>query len=219
MKNEIEIWNSYNKLLLSEDISRLRKIIARYELFKKTLKVPGDIVECGVFKGVSFMFWLKCLKIFSPNSNKKVIGLDMFSGFPNSLNKIEKKSAKKYVKKSEFKGLDPNKLRKLASKISKENKFELIKGDVSKTAKKYIANNYGFKVSLLHLDLDTYKGTKSALKYFYPKISRCGIIILDEYASRGWGETQAVDEFIKEKKYKVETLENADSPTGYIKVI
>ena len=67
--------------------------------------------------------------------------------------------------------------------------------------------------------MDTYNGTKSALKYFYPKISRGGIIILDEYASRGWGETQAVDEFIKEKKYKVETLENTDSPTGYIKVI
>ena len=84
---------------------------------------------------------------------------------------------------------------------------------------KYVDKNYGFKISLLHLDLDTYKGTKSALKYFYPKISRGGIIILDEYASRGWGETQAVDEFIKEKKYKVETLENTDSPTGYIKVI
>ena len=218
MSNENQIWNNYNKLLLSEDISRLRKILARYELFKKTTKIPGDIVECGVFKGVSFMFWLKCLKIFLPNSNKRVIGFDMFTGFPKSLNKIEKASAKKYIKKSAFDGLDPKNLKKIAAKIQNEKKFELIKGDISKTAKKYVKNNYGFKISLLHLDLDTYQGTKSALKYFFPKISRGGIIILDEYGSRGWGETQAVDEFVKEKKYKVETLENTDSPTGYIQV-
>ena len=63
MINENKIWESYNNLLLSDDVSRLRKIISRYELFKKTLNVPGDIIECGVFKGVSFLFWLKCLKI------------------------------------------------------------------------------------------------------------------------------------------------------------
>ena len=73
MKNEKEIWDSYNNLLLSDDISRLRKIFARYELFKKTINIPGDIIECGVFKGVSFLFWLKCLKILSPNSSKKVV--------------------------------------------------------------------------------------------------------------------------------------------------
>ena len=84
MKKESNIWDNYNNLLLSEDISRIRKILSRYELFKKTINIPGDIVECGVFKGVSFMFWLKCLRIFSANSQKKVIGFDMFSVFQKS---------------------------------------------------------------------------------------------------------------------------------------
>ncbi len=216
MKKESNIWDSYNDLLLSEDISRIRKILSRYELFKKTLNIPGDIVECGVFKGVSFMFWLKCLKIFSPNSQKKVIGFDMFSGFPKNLKKVEKVSAKKYVKSSEFKGLDPIELSKKARKIDDDKKFELVKGDVSKTSKNYIKKNYGFKISLLHLDLDTYNGTKSALINFFPKLSKGGIVILDEYGSRGWGETEAVDEFLKEKKYKVNLLDNTESPTGYI---
>ncbi len=216
MKKESNIWDSYNNLLLSEDISRIRKILSRYELFKKTLNIPGDIVECGVFKGVSFMFWLKCLKIYSPNSQKKVIGFDMFSGFPKNLKKIEKISAKKYVKSSEFKGLDPMELSKKARRIAKDKKFEFVKGDVSKTSKNYIKKNYGFKISLLHLDLDTYNGTKSALVNFFPKLSKGGIVILDEYGSRGWGETEAVDEFLKEKRYKVNLLDNTESPTGYI---
>ena len=215
MKKKNDIWENYNNLLLSDDISRIRKILARYELFKRTINIPGDITECGVFKGVSFMFWLKCLKIFSPNSIKKVVGFDMFTGFPKNLETKEKISAKKYIKSSEFKGLNPIDLSKKAKKIL-NNRFELVKGDVSKTSKRYVSKNYGFKISLLHLDLDTYAGTKSALINFFPKISKGGIIILDEYGSRGWGETDAVDEFFKEKNYKVNLLDNTESPTGYI---
>tara|TARA_B110000503_G_scaffold134629_1_gene213927 strand:+ start:1570 stop:2220 length:651 start_codon:yes stop_codon:yes gene_type:complete len=212
---KIDIWESYNNLLLSDDISRIRKTLARYELFKKSMNIPGDIVECGVFKGVSFMFWLKCLKIFSSNSSKKVIGFDTFSEFSKNLEEKEKISAKKYIKESDFKGINPADLSKTAKKVL-SNRFELVMGEIEKTSKKYISKNYGFKISLLHLDLDTYSGTKSSLINFFPKVSKGGIIILDEYGNRGWGETDAVDEFFEGKNYKVNLLDNTDSPTGYI---
>lgn len=216
--NKKKLWDSYNKLFLSEDITRISKILSRYDLFKKTLKIPGDIVECGVFKGVSFLFWLKCIKIFCPNSSKKVVGFDMFSSFPKkNLNKFEKISAKKYVKSSNFKGSDLKKLNNLAKKLMGDNKYSLIKGDIIKTAKKYVKNNYGFKISLLHLDLDTYVGTKAALDSFFPYVSKGGIIIFDEYGSRGWGETKAVDNFFKNKNYKIETISSTHSPTAFIK--
>ena len=51
----------------------------------KTINIPGDIVECGVFKGVSFMFWLKCLRIFSANSQKKLLDLICFLVFQKIL--------------------------------------------------------------------------------------------------------------------------------------
>ena len=50
---------------------------------KKSLKVPGDIVECGVFKGVGLMYWLKLLKIFVYGEDKRVIGFDTFQNFPH----------------------------------------------------------------------------------------------------------------------------------------
>ena len=34
------IWDWYNNLLLSNDVNRIRKLIVRYELFKKSLSVP-----------------------------------------------------------------------------------------------------------------------------------------------------------------------------------
>jgi|TARA_Y100000816_G_scaffold282210_1_gene257641 Macrocin-O-methyltransferase (TylF). len=218
MNDEKKIWNGYHDLLISNDVSRLRKMFSRYELFKKTLNVPGDIIECGVFKGVSFLFWLKCIKIFLPNSTKKVVGFDMFSGFPKDLKNQEKKSAKKYVKESDFSGINPKKLSELALKILPKEHHELIVGNISKTSKEYVKNNYGFKISLLHLDLDTFNGTKASLDNFFPLMSKGGIIILDEYGQRGWGETEAVDKFLKNKNCKVELFENTNSPTGYIVV-
>ena len=44
--DEKEIWDCYNGLLLSPDIDRIRKILVRYNLFKKSLDIPGDIIEC-----------------------------------------------------------------------------------------------------------------------------------------------------------------------------
>ena len=85
MVKKNQIWNNYNNLIISEDIGRIRKLLIRYDLFKKTSNIPGDIVECGVFKGVGLFLWLKFLKIYLPNSNKKVIGFDMFSHFPKNI--------------------------------------------------------------------------------------------------------------------------------------
>ena len=71
MKNKI--FKADNSLIESNDLDRLKKILARYELFKLSENIPGDIIECGVFKGTGHIFWLKLLNIFDPNSLKKVI--------------------------------------------------------------------------------------------------------------------------------------------------
>ena len=70
-ESENELWDHYNSLLLSTDISRIRKLITRYDLFRKSLNVPGDVVECGVFKGTGLMYWLKLLDIYSPAMRSK----------------------------------------------------------------------------------------------------------------------------------------------------
>ena len=68
----------YDQFLKDTNIDRLQKILSRYELFKKIINVPGDICECGVFKGTGIFTWIKLLKIFKPNNSFKVIGFDFF---------------------------------------------------------------------------------------------------------------------------------------------
>ena len=213
----MNIFEAYNFLIESEDTGRLKKIFARYELFKKTISIPGDIVECGVFKGTGHIYWLKLLRIFDEHSIKKVIGFDSFENFTDSILEYEKKEQKKFVKEANYKNISIKEINKKISKLGMIQRSELIKGDIIKTAKKYTENNKGFKISLLNLDLDTYEGTKSALNEFYKKVSRGGIIVLDEYGKRGWGETDAVDEFLDDhKELEIKSIEYSNQPTAYI---
>jgi len=216
MNTEDKLWNCYNGLLISEDISRIRKLIARYELFKLSLEIPGDIIECGVFKGAGLFYWLKLLEIFSNGSSKKIIGFDTFKSFSNDLEGYEKNSADAYVKESSFSGTSIEDISSILTKMGLEDKVELVEGEVSNSLEKYCNNNKGFRISLLNLDFDTYSGTYQALNLLYEKVVNGGIIILDEYAARGWGESDAVDTFFKDKGEKIRCLDYANSPTAYI---
>jgi hypothetical protein len=212
-----KIFKAYNYLIESNDLERLKKILARYELFKLSEDIPGDIIECGVFKGTGHIFWLKLLNIFDPNSLKKVIGFDTFGNFPKTTLNFEKKSAKKFQKESKF--ISKNLFNIINQKIKKaglDRRSTLVKGDIVQSSKKYIKNNRGFRISLLHLDLDTYEGTKHALNNFFPCISPGGIIIFDEYGSRGWGESEAVDEFLKKTKNKIQKVKFSSKPTAFL---
>ena len=210
-----ELWDAYNTLLLSNDTDRIKKLIARYEIFKKAILVPGDIVECGVFKGAGFMYWLKLLKLFANEEQRMVIGFDTFKSFADSLLEYEKESAKSFVSEAFFEGIEPTEILKNAHSAKFSNS-DLIAGDVLETIPKYKKDNPGFRICLLHLDLDTYLGTKIVLENFYDLVTPGGIILLDEYGKRGWGESDAVDEFFKDKNKAINSIKTSFQPTSFI---
>jgi len=210
------LWDSYNTLLLSSDNDRIRKLLVRYELFKMTLSVPGDIVECGVFKGAGWMYWLKLLDLYARGEQKRVIGFDTFSKFADSLLDYERESAKSFTDEADFNGVSPEEILGHAHTAGLNN-CELVAGDIMETLPEYIQSNKGFRISLLNLDFDTYNGTKVALEQMYDLVTPGGIIVLDEYGKRGWGESDAVDEFIKGKNIAITAVQGSFQPTAYIK--
>ncbi|MEC8372239.1 MAG: TylF/MycF/NovP-related O-methyltransferase [Pseudomonadota bacterium] len=212
---EQETWDQYNGLMLGPDIERIRKMLVRYDLFRQSLCVPGDIVECGVFKGVGAMYWAKLLAIYAPGSRKRVIGFDTFSEFANSMLDYEREAAEGFTSEASFVGIDPSGIISKASAAGLDGRLELIVGDVAETALKYAQDNKGFRVSLLHLDLDTYLGTKAILEALYDRVTPGGIIVCDEYGSPEWGESDAIDEFLKDRNVMLKTVEFSAKPTAY----
>jgi hypothetical protein len=161
------------------------------------------------------MYWLKLLEIYSPGSRKRVVGLDMFTEFGVELRKEEQVSAEDYVSEASFGGVEPEALMGVARAMGAGDRVELVAGDIAETAVRYVKENPGFRISLLHLDLDTYEGTKAALEAFYPVVSRSGVIVMDEYGARGWGESDAVDEFFSSRNVELEVVPYAYTPTAF----
>jgi hypothetical protein len=190
-----------------------------YDLIKD---VPGDIVECGVYKGSGLYGFLKLKNIFNPNSAKKVIGFDFFDteSLLNSIVNAHDKETmqllfdgRDFSHNKSFKDLLQDKL--LSDGFSK-NDFELVEGDISVTSKKFSSENPGFKISLLYIDLDLEDPTYNTLNNLWNNVTKGGLVVFDEYAHHKWSEAKGVDRFIKENNLEIKNL-NYACPTAYIK--
>ena len=214
LEHEKKVWDAENLFYLNAKTSRLGKFIYHYEIYKKIIDIPGDILEFGVFKGASFSRFLSFRTILENQDSRKIVGFDDFGTFTVKGTKDDRSFAKKFNNML-GKGIDQKKLEKLLKK-NKHNNFELIKGDVVKTLPTYLNRNKGFKIALLHLDLDIFRPTKYVLKKLFSRMQKNGIILIDDY-SEIYGATKAIDDFLKKKKLKVEKLSYYKRPS-FIKI-
>jgi len=221
-KNSQEFFDSFNGFILNKDRRIFNKLIARTLLYNEIKNIPGDIVECGVFKGTGLYTFLKLKYIFNPNSSKKVVGFDFFNTnelMESIINTNDKGTMEVLFKGRDF---DHDDLyceylnKKLINDGFPQSDFELIKGDVSITTKEYSDNNVGFKISLLYMDVDLETPTYNTLNNLWDNITKGGIIVFDEYGYNKWSESKGVDRFIKERDLELNCL-NYMSPTAYIK--
>ena len=152
-------WKYENLFYLTSDKKRILKLLDHYEVYKKILKVRGDIFECGVFKGASLIRFLTFRDLIEQKNKRRVIGFDAFGKFPHPKKKHKNKKADKiFAKRHDDNiglGININLLKNYLKK-KKITNYKLIKGDVLKTLPNYISKNKKLKISLLHLDLDVY---------------------------------------------------------------
>lgn len=200
------------------------KFLAHIELFKKTVDLPGCIVECGVFKGVSLLTFAKLVEVYCPGDTlKRIVGFDTFQGFTHLANQdgppLEKRGKVPggWDSSSFYPVLrDLIEVARKDSMIPRFSRIELVEGDVCKTVPKYVKINPGLRISLLHLDLDLYDPTLTALEQLYPLVVRGGVVIVDEYAMDAFaGESAAFDEYFKGRRPRLKKFPFISTPGGY----
>jgi hypothetical protein len=211
-------WKYENGFFLTCNPKRIGKFTAQYEIFKRSQKLPGVIVECGVFKGASLARLAMFRKLFGGNSSKKILAFDTFGEFPNTKYEPDKKRRKQFVENAGSESISKRQMRKVLKQKKCEDNLELVKRDITSTVPKYIENNKQLKISLLHLDTDIYEPAKVILKKMFPRVSRGGMVVVDNYGKFP-GETKAVDEFLedKNKKYTVKKFDFTDTPSYIVK--
>ena len=207
-------WTYENLFYLTSDKKRILKLLDHYEVYNKILNIKGDIIECGVFKGASLIRFLTFRDLIEKKDKRKIIGFDAFGKFPHPKNDYKNKKADSvFAQRHDDKigiGISINLLKKYLKKKNLSN-YELIKGNVLNTLPDYLKKNKKLKISLLHLDLDIFEPTKFVLETLYEKISKRGIILLDDYTHIK-GATLAVDDFLKKKRLKIQKVSKNGRP-------
>jgi len=221
LEHYLALWPVYTKRI------SLIRFLSHYKLFIKTQELPGDILDLGVSRGVSFFTFHKLLEIVLPtDTSKKVIGIDSFEGltdfstYDGALNsnvgKVEGGWSAFNVEEEVFKILE---LQNEDCVLTKSRGI-LIKGRVQDAIPKLISERPGMRIALLHLDLDLYEPTYFALEMLWDLVLPGGLIVFDEFALPPWeGEAKAWEDFARNKglqDYVITKEPGSLTPNGFL---
>jgi hypothetical protein len=217
-----ENYKSFNDFIFSNDTKILGKLLHRFDFFLKVKDLPGDIVELGVFKGSGIATFSKFVDIYCPNSNKKIIGFDIFSVDESDIilnkdSKLDKDKMLDVYSRINTNELTLENVKKRLDNMNINKKYFLIKGDIEETLPKFIDENPGMRASLIYFDLDLERPTYYGLKYLWDRLLPGGIIVFDEYEYHKFSESNGVDKFLKEKNllYEIKST-NWIAPTAFL---
>ncbi len=205
-----------NGFYLTSDPIRIGKLIAHYEIYKLISGVSGDIVECGVFKGASLIRFATFRDMLESSYSRKVIGFDAFGKFPETDDKQDSAFIKVFEQEA-GNGISVNDLDAYLTKKPLMN-YQLIEGDILQEIPKYTSENPQLKIALLHIDVDVYDATLTALNYLYDRVVTNGVIVFDDFGKpAGIGETRAIDEFFQGRRIEYKKIPFSHTPTYILK--
>jgi hypothetical protein len=186
-------------------IEKNYRILARSELYNRTIHLNGSIIEAGVAGGTGLSTF--ALLEDSRKLKRKIWAFDSFSGFPPGTNydspEFLKYGKPEYIEFSKDFVMDV--LRSIMISDETLNNIRLSEGWMPQSFSQYDLK----PIALLHVDVDLYQSTKDALDYFWPNLKSTGIVILDEYdhnndAVKWPGAKKAIDEFCNLNSVKIE---------------
>lgn len=176
---DIKVLNFINELRIKRNLLlTFTESMQLYELAKSAVKIEGDFAEVGIYRGGSAKV------IASVKKGKKLHLFDTFEGLPKTTKED------RYFDQGEYSAS----LEDVKKFLSDYDNVYFYKGIFPRSAKKINKTKYAF----VHLDVDLYRSTKESLEYFYPKMSKGGVIVSHDFPS-SVGVKQAFDEFMKGK--------------------
>ncbi len=166
----------------------IRDMYNIWRCIKKVRGVDGDIAELGVYKGGSARLILE-----ATGPAKSVHLFDTFEGMPETDPSIDAIAAGTFADTS---------VAGVRDYLAAYENVAFHKGWFPESAKALQVS--GQKFSFVHLDVDLYESTLSGLTFFWPLLSRNGVLLSHDYC---WlncrGVRKAFDEFFVNRPEQV----------------
>jgi len=188
-------------------MTSIERMYSLYTAVKYAIKndIPGDFVECGVWRGGSSMLIAHTLAHLGA-THRKIYLYDTFEGMSdpteadrdftgrNAAEMLEQSKDRKETSVWCLAGIEDVTQNLFSTGYPREN-LVFVKGKVEDT----LPGTSPEKIALLRLDTDWYESTLHELVHLYPLLQKDGILIIDDYGH--WeGCRKAVDEYFANKK-------------------
>ena len=181
------------------DVNKLHALIMAVRYIVRH-DVPGDIVECGVWRGGSMHAVARTLSAAGDQSRELYL-YDTFEGMPppteadvrwdgqRAADMLEKQDRDSYV--WAIASLDDVQ-EGFRDVPYPHERIHYVQGKVEETIPAQLPD----QISILRLDTDWYESTAHELKHMYDRLSPGGVLMLDDYGH--WaGAQKATDEFLE----------------------
>lgn len=196
----IEIYEKCRAYTMTS-IERMYSLYKAVEYIVK-LKIPGDMVECGVWKGGSSMLIASTLLKMN-ETTRKIYLYDTYAGMNKPTEKDIDFLGRPAIR--EWKSNQKDSFNKWAYSALEETRYNLfktgypreklifVKGKIEEIVLKIIPD----KIALLRLDTDWHDSTYHELYHLFPRLIVNGVIIIDDYDFFR-GQREAVDKYFNE---------------------
>lgn len=205
--NEKEEYAEFYDLYLECKPFTMTSIERMYALYKGVEyivknNIPGDFVECGVWKGGSSMLIAKTLLKFGV-SDRQIWMYDTYEGMSEPGEEDKDPSGGKAhdiwtkLKKEDKSGWCVSSLQEVKENLSTTkylgDLLHFVSGKVEQTIPENMPKE---KIALLRLDTDWYASTKHEMYFMFPLLVKTGVLIIDDYGH--WeGAKKAIDEYLQ----------------------
>ncbi len=183
-------WNSpgfkrYYAIAAPKSLVTADRCYVLERLFRQTLQVPGDVFECGVYKGGTAA--LLSALLGETQSPKMLYLFDTFEGMPVT------DCDRDLHRKGDF---SHTSLEAVEAFVKGGERCVFRKGVIPET----FSGLSDSAISFAHIDVDIYQSILDSLNFIWPRLSTGGVIVFDDYGFPSCpGALQAVDEFFHDK--------------------
>lgn len=212
-----ELWSVIDHWPLYVGIGNLGRFMAIADMLRSTLDVPGHVVEFGSWRGSNLMYMTKLLRIYDPHGSKQVHCFESFAG----LETFSAQDGSAGVSEGGTYRGSYEELQEMINISELNDDIVIHKGDILQTLPSALQNE-GLSFSFIYCDTDLYAPSRLILDSLHPRLSKGGMIIMDEWNYDKWpGEAVAVREFMAEHgdSYEMLHVRNARQPSLALKKV
>ena len=183
----LELWPQISGMAILHPLQALN-IIERLDHVLQQQQ-PGDVIECGIFQGVTSILMAKLMDI--RQSDKKLFLFDSFQGLPEPDRRVD--ASLRFQK-----GAWTANRKDVEALLAKHNVLQrcvIFEGWFSETLPKLNADQ---QFCFAYIDADLYASTVDCLKHIWKRMDLNTCAVFDDYHHPSGGVRKALDEWVCE---------------------